>query len=109
MAAICRILSSPRDDLWNFQLADGRSMRTAMAFMYPYIADRHTWPHPVDVQYFDQFPVRQPSLLFAGLAYSEARYLSLWAKLNPDPQVEEVIRNYPIRQPVLWMAGAPPQ
>jgi hypothetical protein len=28
----------------------------------------------------------------------------LWAKLNPDPQVEEVIRNYPIRQPVLWVA-----
>ena len=61
------------------------------------------------VQYFDQFPVRQPSLLFAGLAYSDPSYLSLWAKLNPDPEVEEVIRNYPIRQPVLWVAGAPPQ
>jgi Alginate lyase len=104
MAAICQILSSPRDDLWSFHLADGRSMQTAMAFMFPYIADRHTWPHPGDVQYFDQFPVRQPSLLFAGLAYSEPRYLALWAKLNPDPEVEEVIRNYPIRQPVLWVA-----
>lgn len=108
MAAICQILSSPRDDLWNFQLADGRSMRTAMAFMYPYIADRQTWPLPGDVQYFDQFPVRQPSLLFAGLAYSEPRYLWLWARLNPDPHVEEVIRNYPIRQPVLWVAGRQP-
>jgi Alginate lyase len=104
MAAICQILSSPRDDLWSFHLADGRSMQTAMAFMFPYIADRQTWPHPADVQYFDQFPVRQPSLLFAGLAYSEPRYLALWAKLNPDPEVEEVIRNYPIRQPVLWVA-----
>jgi len=62
------------------------------------------WPHPADVQYFDQFPVRQPSLLFAGLAYSEPRYLALWGKLNPDSEVEEVIRNYPIRQPVLWVA-----
>jgi hypothetical protein len=53
--------------------------------------------------------VRQPSLLFAGLAYSEPRYLSLWGKLNPDPQVEEVIRNYPIRQPILWVAEQQPR
>jgi hypothetical protein len=104
MATICQILSSPGDDLWTFRLTDGRSMQTAMAFMFPHIADKHTWPRPPDVQYFDQFPVRQPSLLFAGLAYSEPRYLSLWARLNPDPEVEEVIRNYPIRQPVLWVA-----
>ena len=105
MATICQILSSPSDDLWNFRLADGRGMQTAMAFMFPYIADKRAWPRPPDVQYSDQFPVRQPSLLFAGLAYSEPRYLSLWGKLNPDPQVEEVIRNYPIRQPILWVAG----
>jgi len=104
LAAICQILSSPRDDLWRFSLADGRSMQTAMAFMFPFIADKHTWPHPADVQYFDQFPVRQPSLLFAGLALSEPRYLALWSSLNPDPKVEEVIRNYPIRQPILWVA-----
>jgi Alginate lyase len=26
-----------------------------------------------------------------------------WNKLHPDPTVEEVIRNYPIRQPLLWV------
>ena len=103
MATICQILSSPRDDLWRYSLADGRSMQTAMAFMFPFIADKHTWRHPADVQYFDQFPVRQPSLLFAGLALSEPRYVALWSSLNPDPRVEEVIRNYPIRQPILWV------
>jgi Alginate lyase len=107
MTAICQILSSPRDDLWRFSLADGRSIRTAVDFMFPFIADKHTWPHSPDVQYFDQFPVRQPSLLFAGLAYSDPRYLSLWSRLNPDPTVEEVIRNYPIRQPILWVARQP--
>jgi hypothetical protein len=104
MATICQIVSTPSDDLWKFRLADGRSMQTAMAFMAPYIADKRSWPHPRDVQYFDDFPVRQPSLLFAGLAYSEPRYLELWRKLNPDPVVDEVIRNYPLRQPVLWVA-----
>jgi len=55
------------------------------------------------VQYFDQWPVRQPSLLFAGLAFSRTDYLKLWRRLNPDPTVAEVIRNFPIRQPVLWL------
>ena len=74
-----------------------------MDCMYPYIADKGAWPYPKDVQYFDQFPIRQPSLLFAGLAYAEPRYLALWRTLSPDPTVEEVIRNNPIRQPVLWV------
>jgi len=103
MATICQILSTPSDDLWKFRLADGRGMQTAMAFMVPHIADKKSWPYAADVQYFDDFPVRQPSLLFAGLAYSEPRYLDLWRKLDPDPTVEEVVRNYPVRQPVLWV------
>jgi hypothetical protein len=103
LATVCQILTTPDDDLWAFQLEDGRGMRKAMAFMYPYMAAKDTWPYAKDVQYFDQFPVRQPSLLFAGIAYARADYLALWRKLNPDPTVEEVIRNYPIRQPLLWI------
>jgi hypothetical protein len=53
--------------------------------------------------YFDQWPVRHPSLLFAGLALGEPAYIDLWKTLNPDPTVEEVIRNYPLRQPLLWV------
>jgi hypothetical protein len=53
--------------------------------------------------YFDDFPVRQPSLVFAGVAYGNEDCLKLWQTLNADPTVEEVIRNFPIRQPVLWL------
>lgn len=98
-ATICQILPT----LWSFQTADGRGMRAAMAFMFPYIAAKGTWPYPPDVLYFNQFPVRQPTLLFAGLAYQQPAWLDLWRKLDPDPLVMEVIRNYPIRQPSLWV------
>jgi hypothetical protein len=57
--------------------------------------------------YFDQWPVRQPSLLFAGLAYGEPRYLELWRSLDASPSSEEVLRNLPIRHPLLWVSGAP--
>jgi Alginate lyase len=103
MAMVCQILSAPDDNLWTYELPDGRGMRKAMAFMVPFIADKRRWPHTPDVMYFDEWPVRQPSLLFAGIALNEPEYLKLWRSLNPDPTVEEVIRNYFIRQPVLWL------
>jgi hypothetical protein len=103
MSTACQVLSTREQNLWEFALPDGRGIRKAVEYMAPYIADKKTWPFTPDVQYFDQWPVRHPSLLFAGLAYSRADYLKLWGRLNPDPSVEEAVRNYPIRQPVLWL------
>ena len=103
MSGICQVLSTAAENLWTFELRDGRSMAKAEAFLYAYIADKKKWPYPPDVMYFDQWPVREQSLLFAGLALKKPEYLALWRSLNPDPTVEEIIRNYPIRQPVLWM------
>jgi len=57
------------------------------------------------VMWFDLWPVRHPCLLFAGLALNRREYIELWTQLNPDPQAEEAIRNYPIRQPVLSARG----
>ena len=78
-------------------------MARALAYMYPYIADHHAWPKPPDVMYDDQWPVRQPALLFGGLALGESKYIALWRTLDPDPTVGEVVRNYPVREPVLWV------
>ncbi len=103
MAAICCVLSTSRDNLWEFTLADGRNMRKGMEFLYPYIVDKSKWPYPKDVMYFEYYPARQPSLLFAGLALNEQKYIEAWKKLEPDPTNEEVQRSIPIRQPVLWV------
>ncbi|MDH7599604.1 MAG: alginate lyase family protein [Sedimentisphaerales bacterium] len=96
------ILSGPDLDLWTVEDAKGGSLKKAMAFHYPYIKDRSRWPFKKDVMYFDLFPVRMPSLLFAGLALEESRYIELWKLLDPDPTNEEVVRNLPVRQPILW-------
>jgi hypothetical protein len=102
MAMACEILSTANENLWTFTLPDGRGVRKAFDFMVPFIADKKKWPHKPDVMYFDDWPVRQPALWFGGRALNEPSYIELWKKLNPDPTVEEVIRNYFIRQPVLW-------
>lgn len=102
MAIICMILSDEKDNLWGFTLPDGRNMKKAIEFMYPFIKDKSTWPYKKDVMYFEYYPVRQPSLIFGGAAYGEAKYISLWKELNGRPENEEVVRNFPLRQPVLW-------
>jgi hypothetical protein len=103
MTTVCQIVSTRTDDLWRYELPDGRGIRKAVAFLFPYIADKKAWPHKADVMYHDEWPMRHPTLLFAGLALGEQKYLDLWRKLPADSNVEEVIRNFFVRQPVLWV------
>jgi hypothetical protein len=103
MATVCQILSTAEDNLWAFELADGRGMGRAMEFLVPYIRDKSKWPHPPDVMYYQEWPMRQASLLFAGLALGRAEYVELWKTLPADSGVEEVVRNFFVRQPVLWV------
>lgn len=74
-----------------------------MEYMYPFLADKKKWLLPPDVMYDNEWPVRQPCLLFAGLVLDKPEYIALWRKLEPDPKVEEVLRNFPVRQPLLWV------
>ena len=76
----------------------------AAAFLYPYLFDKSKWPYPHDIQHWDAWPVRSPGLLFCGLACNHSDYIALWRRLDPDPTDPEIIRNYPIRQPLLWVA-----
>ena len=103
MATLCQILATRENNLWIFSLPDGRGIRKAMAYMFPYIKDKKQWPLAKDVMYDGEWPMRHSSLLFAGLALGNTEYISLWKTLKADSGVEEVIRNFFVRQPVLWV------
>ena len=105
-AILCQLISTndgSANDLWQFTLPNGDRYKKAVDFMLPYIQDKSKWPYPHDVEYFDDLPNRQPSLLFAGLAYNEPAYIELWRTLPPAPKTAEIIRNFPVRQPLLWV------
>jgi hypothetical protein len=104
MTTICELLSTQSDNLWTFSTADGRSISKAIAYMYPFIKDKKTWPLKPDVMYDAEWPMRHSSLLFAGRALRRFEYIELWKKLPADSKVDEVIRNFFIRQPVLWVS-----
>lgn len=101
LATICQTLKN--DNLFEFSLPDGRGFRKTMAWMFPYLANKSSWPYKPDVEYFHYWPIRQPDLLLAGIAFSNREYVAAWKRLPTEPDVEEIIRNNPIRQPLLWI------
>ncbi len=104
MTMVCQILSSDENNnLWNFTLPEGKNIHKGMAFMAPYVKDKSSWPFAKDVMYWDNWPVAQPFLLFGAVAFNNRDYYRLWQQLDHDPQVEEVLRNLPVRNPIIWL------
>ncbi len=103
MTMVAKILSTPENNLWQYETKDSVTLEAAIEFMYPFIKDKSKWQYQKDVMYFDDWPVRQPSLLFGGIAYDTEKYIDLWKTLNPAPTKEEILRNFFIRQPILWI------
>jgi hypothetical protein len=103
MATLCQILSTPKDNLWNFETPDGKSIKKGISYLYPYIADKSKWKLKPDVMYWDNWPVAQPFLLFGANAYKDNYWFNTWKRLDHNPKTEEVIRNLPIRHPLIWM------
>jgi hypothetical protein len=125
MAALGVITSTPQQDMLTFTLHDGRSLIKGVEFMAPFIADKGAWLRTVykpggkgrggfdarrtsdivkpDAMHWQEWPVRQPALLFGALSAGRTDWFELWQTLEADPQTEEIRRNFPIRQPVLWL------
>jgi len=103
MTATAVVLSTPQEDLMTYFRPDGRGLITAVGWLAPYLADKSSWAKPPDVMYWDDWPIRQPSLLFGALSTGQLDWLNLWKQLPPDSTVEEIRRNFPIRFPTLWV------
>jgi hypothetical protein len=103
MASICQILSTKQDNLFTFTTSDGKNLELGLKYIIPFIENKALWPYQKDVMYWDEWPVRQSSLLFGGLAYKNKKYLTLWATLKSDITTPEIIRNMPVHYPIIWI------
>src|SRR6266487_3165726 len=103
MATICQVLSDKQNDLWNYKTADGRSIKKGIEFLYTYVADKTKWPYSRDVMYWGNWPVAQPFLIFGAEAFGDKEWFNAWKKLDHSPTVEEIIRNLPVRHPLIWL------
>ncbi|WP_260705361.1 alginate lyase family protein [Edaphobacter flagellatus] len=108
LAGACELLSTRFESVWEYELQDGPGMRVAIARLFPFIANRGTWPYRADSAFFTQLPLRRPALLFAARAYSRPEYAELWKTLPADTSNAELDRTFPIRQPLLWITRPRP-
>ncbi|MFD0941540.1 alginate lyase family protein [Pedobacter boryungensis] len=100
---ICQILSTSKDNLWKFETEDGKSIQKGLNYLYPFVSDKNKWVLKPDVMFWDNWPVAQPFLVFGANAYQNQNWFNTWKKLDLKPTNEEVIRNLPIRHPLIWM------
>ncbi|GAB3262187.1 hypothetical protein GCM10027347_27690 [Larkinella harenae] len=103
MTMICQILSTPTANLWTYQTGDGRGIQKGIAYLYRFVQDKTSWPLKPDVMYWNDWPVAHPFLVFGAVAFGQADWLQTWKQLEHNPQVEEVLRNLPIRNPLIWL------
>ncbi|MBT3382236.1 MAG: alginate lyase family protein [Prolixibacteraceae bacterium] len=103
------ILSDENNNLYEFSTFDGKNMKLGAEFLFPYVKDKTSWPYEPDVMYWDEWPVRHPFLLFAGKAYDNNEFIEMWKTLEGYPTTREVIRNLPIRNPLIWLLDKPVQ
>eukprot|EP01133_Synstelium_polycarpum_P004777 gene4777-5564_t len=103
MTILCQVLSSPENNLWTYTTADGRSIRKGIEYLYPFVANKSLWGLKPDVMHWEEWPVAQPFLIFGANAYGNKDWLKTWEKLEHQPQGEEVIRNLPIKYPLIWL------
>jgi hypothetical protein len=103
MATICQVLTDSKENLWDVTIEDNRSLKLSIEFMYPFVTKKENWKYTPDVMYWNDWPVAQPFLLFGYNGYRKKEWFQLWKKLEHFPTNEEVIRNLPVRNPLIWL------
>lgn len=78
-------------------------LKKSIDFLFPYVKNKDSWPFQKDVMYWEEWPVAHPFLLFGYQNYQDMNWLNTWEQLNHFPTNEEVIRNLPIRNPLIWL------
>ncbi|MBS9461843.1 alginate lyase family protein [Flagellimonas sp. 389] len=102
MTGIAQVISNANDNMFLYDY-EGRSIRKGVEFLYPYVKNKEDWPYEQDVLHWDDWPVRHPFLLFTGRSLDNMEYLDVWNQLDADFDNPEVIRNMPIRYPLIWL------
>ena len=103
MVTLASVLSTQKENLFDFIGTGNVSIKKGIEFMFPFIVNKASWPYEKDVMYFDEWPVAPVSLLFGSKATNNAGWFDTWKKLEHFPTNEEIIRNTPIRNPLIWI------
>jgi hypothetical protein len=103
MASLAQLLTNEKENVFQYKNKDGKSLKLGLLFLYPFLKDKKDWPYKPDVMYWDDWPTRQPALLFGGLQLNNQGYINTYKALPEIPNKPEIIRNMPVRNPLIWI------
>lgn len=103
MTTLCHLLTTSEENLWDYTTTDGRNIEKGIAWLFPFVKDKDAWKRQPDIMFWEEWPVAHPFLLFGSMHHYRKDYFQTWKKLEHFPTNEEVIRNLPIRHPLLWL------
>ena len=102
-AGLAALLSTPQYNAFLQRKGNGGSVFDAVDFMGEYIEDKSRWCYQKDVKYFDYWPVKQNALYLVDAFCGKKDVRMLWEKLPGYRFKFELVRNYPVRTPDLWI------
>ena len=91
------------ENLWEYTLPDGRSVKRGLDFLLPYLENKEKWFLSPDVEHYDAWPAREAFMVLAAVIFKDARYRKLYQSLPYESDNGEVRRNTAIRQPMLLL------
>ena len=77
-------------------------MKKGIEFLFPFVKQKSNWTLAPDVMYWNDWPVAQPFLIFGYARFGVKEWMRTWKKLEHFPETEEVVRNLPVRNPLIW-------
>lgn len=101
-ATLTQILSTPEKNYWQVVYPNGKGIQKGITFLFPYVQHKQDWPYAHDVMYWDNWPVAHPFLIFGAVALGNSEWMEAWKKLDHAPDELEIIRNLPVRHPLIW-------
>jgi hypothetical protein len=103
MVTVVSVLSTQQQNLFTYSYKPEVGIKKAIDFMFPYIVNKQNWPYQKDVMYWDEWPVAPIALLFGAKEFNNTDWLNAWVQLEHFPKNDEVIRNTPLRNPIIWL------
>ena len=53
--------------------------------------------------YWNEWPIAHPFLVLGYYHNNNKEWFDTWKQLEHNPQTEEVVRNLPVRNPLIWI------
>ncbi|MGB3151915.1 MAG: alginate lyase family protein [Maribacter sp.] len=103
MAGLAQLLSDKEENFFQYNSTNSRNLEAGIEFIHEYVKDKTLWPYQKDVMYWNDWPTKHPFLLFGGLQLNNEDYVNTWKKLPEIPNKSEILRNMPVRYPLLWV------